>query len=64
VPNGTYTITAIDETGNIATGNFFVEGSYVIPEPLTVEAIVLLSFTALIVSYYCLRKRSYTERTA
>ena len=57
VPNGTYTITAFDEVGNVGTVNFQVVGSDIIPEPLTVGAIVLLSSTALGVSFYWLRKR-------
>lgn len=59
--NGTETVTIIDEAGNIATGDFTVEGSDVIPEPLTVIAIMLLSSTALIVSFFCLRKLQRTE---
>jgi len=62
--NETHTVTAIDETGNIATSDFTVFGSDVIPEALTIGAIVLLSSAALIVSFYCLRKRSKPERPA
>lgn len=57
VPNGTYTVTAIDELGNVGTGTFQVAGSDIIPEPLTVGTIVLLSSTAMLVSFYWLRKR-------
>jgi hypothetical protein len=57
VPNGTYTITAIDEMGDVGTGSFQVVGSDVIPEPLTVGAIVLLSSTAVIASFCWTRKR-------
>lgn len=53
VDNGVYPITAIDEAGNIGTVNF-----QVIPEPLTIGAIVVLSSTAMLVSFYWLRKRS------
>ena len=58
VANGSYTITAFDEVGNVGTVNFQVVGSDVIPEPLTVGAIVLLSSIAVMVSFYWLRKRS------
>ena len=58
VPNGSYTVTAIDELGNVGTGTFQVVGSDIIPEPLTIGAIVLLSSTAMLVSFYWLRKRT------
>ena len=58
--NGTETVTIIDEAGNIATSDFTVVGSDVVPEPLTLGAIALLSSTALIVSFYSLRKRQRT----
>lgn len=58
VANGSYPVTAIDEAGNVGVANFQVVGSDIIPEPLTVGAIVLLSSTAMLVSFYCLRKRS------
>lgn len=58
VPNGSYTVTAIDELGNVGTGTFQVVGSDVIPEPITVTAIVLLSSTAVIVSFHWVRKRT------
>jgi hypothetical protein len=56
--NGTHTITVIDEEGNVATSDFEVYGSDIVPEPLTLGAVVLLSSAALIASFYCLRKRS------
>jgi hypothetical protein len=58
--NGTSPVTVIDEAGNIATADFTVEGSDVptIPEALTVGTIVLLSSTALVVSFYWLRKKT------
>lgn len=59
--NGTEAVTVIDEKGNIGTSDFTVEGSDVVPEPLTVAAIVLLSSTALIISFYWLRKRSLSK---
>ena len=55
--NGTETVTVIDEAGNVATSDFTVEGSDVIPEPLTIGALVLLSSAALVVSVYWLRKK-------
>ena len=62
--NGTEPLTVIDEAGNVATSDFTIYGSDVVPEPLTIGAIVLLSSAALVVSFYCLRKRSYTKGTA
>ena len=57
--NGTETVTAIDGTGNMASSDFTVVGSdVVIPEPLTIGAIVLLSSAALVVSFYWLRKKT------
>lgn len=61
--NGTETVTVIDEAGNVVTSDFTVEGSDVIPEPLTVGAIMLLSSVAILVSFFWLRKRSYTQNT-
>ena len=55
--NGTETVTIIDEAGNIATSDFTVVGSDVVPESLTVGAIVLLTSTAIAVSLYWLRKK-------
>ena len=62
--NGTEPVTLIDDQGNVATSDFTIYGSDVVPEPLTIGAIVLLSSAALVVSFYCLRKRSYTEGIA
>lgn len=62
--NGTHAVAAMDEKGKIATSSFTVFGSPVIPEALTIGAIVSLSSTALIVSFYCLRKRSKSESVA
>ena len=55
--NGTETVTVIDEAGNMATSDFTVFGSDFVPEALTVSAIVLLTSTALVVSFYWLRKK-------
>jgi hypothetical protein len=55
--NGTETVTVIDEAGNIATSDFTVVGSDFVPEALTVSAIVLLTSTAIVVSFYWLRKK-------
>ena len=55
--NGTEPLTVIDEAGNMATSDFTTYGSDVVPEPLTVAAIVLLSSAALVVSFYWLRKK-------
>jgi len=55
--NGTEPVTVIDETGNMTAGDFIVYGSSVVPEALTVGAIVLLSSAALVVSFYWLRKK-------
>jgi hypothetical protein len=62
--NGTHAVTVIDEAGNKATSDFTVVGSDFIPEALTVSAIVLLTSTAIVVSFYWLRKPSHTERVA
>jgi hypothetical protein len=59
--NGTETVTVIDEAGNVGTSDFTVEGSDVIPEPLTVGAIMLLSSVAILASFL-LRKRSCTKK--
>ena len=61
--NGTEPVTVVDEAGNVAVADFTVEGSDIIPEPLTIGALVLLSSAALIVSSYCLRKRVHNKRT-
>jgi hypothetical protein len=55
--NGTEPVTVMDEAGNMATSDFTTTGSDVVPEPLTVGAIVLLSSAALVVSFYWLRKK-------
>jgi hypothetical protein len=55
--NGTHAVTLIDDQGNMATSDFTVVGSDVIPEPLTIGAIVLLSSVASVVSFYWLRKK-------
>ena len=62
--NGTEPVTIIDGAGNMAATDFTVEGSDIIPEPLTIGALVLLSSAALVVSFYCLRKRSYNKHVA
>jgi hypothetical protein len=54
--NGTEPVTAVDELGNTATSDFVITGSDVVPEPLTIGAIVLLSSVALVVSFHFLRK--------
>ena len=59
--NGTHPVTLIDSIGNLATSDFEVYGSDIVPEPLTVGAIVLLSSAALATSFYFLRKRSYDK---
>jgi len=55
--NGTHAVTVIDSAGNLAATTFEVYGSDIIPEPLTIGAIVLLSSASLIVSFYWLRKK-------
>jgi hypothetical protein len=55
--NGTEPITVMDEAGNMATSDFTTIGSDVVPEPLTIGAIVLLSSAALVFSFYWLRKK-------
>ncbi len=59
--NGTEPVTVVDEAGNVATSDFTIYGSDIVPEALTIGALVLLSSAALIVSLYCLRKRSKNE---
>ncbi len=61
--NGTEPVTVIDDQGNVATSDFTIYGSDVVPEPLTIGAIVLLSSAALVISFYWLRKRSHTKST-
>jgi len=55
--NGSETVWVIDETGQVGSGNFTVVNSPVVPEPLTIGGVVLLSSAALIVSVYFLRKK-------
>jgi hypothetical protein len=55
--NGTEPVTVMDEAGNMATSDFTTTGSDVVPEPLTIGAIVLLSSAALVVGFYWLRKK-------
>ena len=57
--NGTHTVTVIDEAGNKATSEFTVYGSDVpiAPEAFTVGALVLLTSTAIVVSFYWLKKK-------
>ena len=59
--NGTEPITVMDELGNVATSDFTIYGSDIVPEPLTIGVIVLLSSIAMLVSFYCLRKQPKTE---
>jgi len=59
--NGTHAVTVIDEQGNMATSDFTVEESDIVPEPLTIGAIVLLSSATLVVSFYWLRKKPINE---
>ncbi|MBN1358679.1 hypothetical protein JW988_07920 [Candidatus Bathyarchaeota archaeon] len=59
--NGTEPVTVIDDQGHVATSDFTIYGSDVVPEPLTIGAIVLLSSAALVISFYWLRKRSYIK---
>ena len=62
--NGTEPVTVIDDQGNLASSDFTVSGSDVIPEPLTITAIILLSSVALVVSFYGLRKRPPSKALA
>ncbi len=55
--NGTEPLTVMDELGNTATSDFTIYGSDVVPDPLTIGAIVLLSSAAIVVSFYWLRKK-------
>ena len=56
--NGTETVTVIDDAGNTATANFTVYGSDVVPEPLTIGALVLLTSTAMVISFYWLKRKT------
>jgi len=55
--NGSETVWVIDEKGHVGSGNFTVVNSSVVPEPLTLGGVVLLSSAALIVSVYFLRRK-------
>jgi hypothetical protein len=55
--NGTEPVTVMDELGNVATSDFTIYGSAIVPEALTIVAVVLLSSIAMLVSFYCLRKQ-------
>ena len=55
--NGTEPLTVIDEAGNIATADFTVFGSDIVPEPLTISAIALSTSAAIVVSFYWLKKK-------
>jgi hypothetical protein len=61
--NGAEPVMVVDHAGNMAWSDFTVEGSDIIPEPLTIGAIVLLSSIAAIVSLHMLRKRNYSKNT-
>ena len=56
--NGIETVTVIDDAGNTATANFTVYGSDVVPEPLTIGALVLLTSTAMVISFYWLKRKT------
>ena len=55
--NGTEPLTVIDEAGNRVTADFTTYGSDTIPEPFTVGALILLTSTAIVVSFYWLKKK-------
>jgi len=59
--NGTAIVTAIDELGNVATGEFLVYGSW-IPEGLSFGVAVILSVLAVIVATLVFRKRSKIDK--
>jgi pimeloyl-ACP methyl ester carboxylesterase len=56
VPNGVYTVTAVDTQGHIATATLSVDNT--IPEGLTIEAMVIVSSIAMIVGTRYFRKRA------
>jgi hypothetical protein len=56
--NGTCPVTAIDEEGNIASSDFTVFGSPVVPEALTFGVVVLLSSAAGVIAIFSFRKRA------
>jgi hypothetical protein len=62
--NGSETVWVIDETGQVGSANYTVTGSTVVPEPLTIGGVVLLSSAALIVSVYFLRKKPAPKMAA
>jgi hypothetical protein len=62
--NGSETVWVIDEKGHVGSGNFTVVNSTVVPEPLTLGGVVLLSSAALIVSVYFLRKKPVSKVAA
>ena len=55
--NGTETVWVIDEKGNIATSDFTVVESDVIPEALTIGVVMILSSAAVVVATFSFRKR-------
>ena len=55
--NGTCTVTAIDELGNVATTEFTIYGSSAIPESLSFVVVVILSSVAVLVATFGFRKR-------
>jgi hypothetical protein len=57
VVNGEYSVTAIDELGNVATSGFEV-----IPEGLSFGVVVILSSLAVIVATLVFRKRSKIDK--
>ena len=59
--NGTEPVTVMDRVGNKAISEFTIYGSPVIPEHLTIVAILLLSSAASVVSFYWLRKKPINE---
>jgi hypothetical protein len=60
--NGTNPVTVIDEQGNMATSDFTVFGSPVIPEVLTLGVIVLLSSAAVAIAAFGARKRPEIDK--
>ena len=59
--NGTEPLTVIDKAGNMATADFTTYGSDVVPETFTVGTVVLLTSTAIVVSFYWLRKKTINK---
>jgi hypothetical protein len=62
--NGSNPVTAIDEQGKIATSDFNVFGSQVIPEALSLGVLVLLSSVAVVVVTFGLRKQVKIKKTS